>query len=163
MIMTETFSRTVCGLRTWARGGYATEAAVELLVRAMGGRFAWPDWPWIRSNPIAGWYWIDPDAIVTGSGRLSGGEQRLLAVVAALLDGPPLMDLADTLAGLDRDNLALVLAAFAHAGGSHEDTVLRLTDAGPEFDSPGPLVAWPDDDQPESDRLGGDCGLGVAG
>lgn len=160
--MTETWSRTVCGLRTWARGGYAAEAAVELLVRAMDGRFASPEWPWVRSNPISGWYWIDGDAIVGGSGRLSGGERRMLAVVAALVGGPPLTDVADVLAGLDRDNLALVLAAFAHAGGSHEHTLLRLTDAGPEFDRPGPLVVWPSTDQHGSDQPDGDCGLGVA-
>jgi hypothetical protein len=38
MIMTER-DAAVC-LREWARGMYATEAAVELLVRSFGGRFA---------------------------------------------------------------------------------------------------------------------------
>jgi len=158
-----TWRRTVCGLRTWARGGYAAEAAVELLVRAMDGRSASPDWPWVRANPISGWYWIDPDAIIAGSGRLSGGERRLLAVVAALVGGPPLSDLADVLAGLDRSNLALVLAAFAHAGGSHEHTLLQFTDAGPEFDRPGALVDWPSTDQRGGDVRDSDCGTGVAG
>lgn len=31
---------THAGLRDWGRGWYATEAAVELLIRSFGGRFA---------------------------------------------------------------------------------------------------------------------------
>lgn len=40
---------TVAGLRAWARGNYAYEAAVELLMRNFGGRFAEGD------GPGAGW------------------------------------------------------------------------------------------------------------
>lgn len=36
------------GLRAGAADSYATEAAVELLVRGFGGRQADPGWPWIR-------------------------------------------------------------------------------------------------------------------
>jgi hypothetical protein len=38
MIMTE--PATAAGLREWARGMYATEAAVELLLRSFHGQFA---------------------------------------------------------------------------------------------------------------------------
>ena len=33
------------GLRRWARGAYAEEAAVELLVRSFGGRFCSTGYP----------------------------------------------------------------------------------------------------------------------
>ncbi|QDP94799.1 hypothetical protein FOE78_01690 [Microlunatus elymi] len=137
-------SVTVAGLRAWARGSYAEEAAVELLARSFGGRFASTGWPWVQQCDRAGWFWLNPDAIWTGSGALSGGERRLLNVVAALVGGQPLTDLGGILAGLDRQNLALVLAAFAHAGGSHEHALLIMTaDGQPSFDRPGALIGWP--------------------
>jgi hypothetical protein len=37
-------------LRAWAKGRYSTEAATELLIRALGGRFAQPPWPWIHEE-----------------------------------------------------------------------------------------------------------------
>jgi hypothetical protein len=37
-------------LRNWARGCYSTEAAVELLIRARGGRFVDPGQPWLRTD-----------------------------------------------------------------------------------------------------------------
>jgi hypothetical protein len=74
---------------------------------------------------------------------LSGGERRLLAVVAALTGGPPPADLGGTLAGLDRANQALVLAALSHAGGSHEHKAVRLTADGPMLEPLGPLLDWP--------------------
>jgi hypothetical protein len=46
--MNKATSDTAAGLRDWARGMYATEAAVELLLRAFAGRFAHADQPWIR-------------------------------------------------------------------------------------------------------------------
>ena len=42
----------------------------------------------------------------------------MLALVAALLDEAP-VDVVDIITGLDRANLHLVLAALAHAAGSH--------------------------------------------
>ncbi|MBO0811931.1 MAG: hypothetical protein J2P23_07775 [Microlunatus sp.] len=142
--MAEKLSATIAGLRSWARGAYAEEAAVELLARAFGGRFASASWPWIRPCDGTGWYWLDPDAIWTGSGALSGGERRLLNVVAALVGGQPIADLGGTLAGLDRRNQQLVLAAFAHAGGSHEHTVMIMAADGlPLWEQPGALVEWP--------------------
>lgn len=142
--MAENLNATVAGLRAWARGSYAEEAAVELLARSFGGRFASTGWPWVRPCEHSGWFWLDPEGIWTGSGVLSGGERRLLNVVAALVGGQPLADLGGTLAGLDRTNLALVLAAFAHAGGSHEQTLMIMTDDDHAvFQTPGALVPWP--------------------
>ena len=142
--MAEDLGATIAGLRSWACGAYAEEAAVELLARSFGGRFASTSWPWVRPCDGGGWYWLDADAIWTGSGVLSGGERRMLNVVAALVGGQPLADLGGVLAGLDRGNLTLVLAAFAHAGGSHEQTIMIMTaDDLPVFDTPGALVEWP--------------------
>jgi hypothetical protein len=112
----------VAGLRAWARGLDATEAAVELLARSFGGRFAERRYPWIMSDDGEGWCWLEPDQLTgPATAGLSGGERRLLAIVASLAGGRP-VDLADTLTGLDRDTIALVLAAIAHASGSHEHT-----------------------------------------
>ena len=116
----DTAPDAVAGLRAWARGVYATEAAVELLVRFQGGRFAQPGQPWIMPDTDEGWYWLEPDHLTgLGAACLSGGERRLLAIVASLTGGAP-VDLGDALAGLDRDTVTLVLAAVAHASGSHE-------------------------------------------
>lgn len=142
--MAENMNATIAGLRSWARGAYAEEAAVELLARSFGGRFASTSWPWVRPCNGGGWYWLDADAIWTGSGALSGGERRILNVVAALVGGQPLADLGGVLAGVDRRNLGLILAALAHAGGSHEHSVLITTAAGDLLlDRPGSLVEWP--------------------
>lgn len=135
---------TIAGLRAWARGSYAEEAAVELLARGFGGRFASTAWPWVRACDRPGWYWLDGEAIWTGSGCLSGGERRLLGLVAALAGGQPVPDLAASLAGLDRANLGLVLAAFAHAAGSHEHSVVRFGPDGLVITEPGALVGWPE-------------------
>jgi hypothetical protein len=111
---------TVAELRAWARGVYATEAAVELLVRFEGGRLAHPRHPWIMPDLGESWYWLEPDHLTgLGAACLSGGVRRLLAIVASLTSGAP-VDLGDALAGLDRDTVTLVLAAVAHASGSHE-------------------------------------------
>jgi hypothetical protein len=118
--MTSRDSDVVAGLRAWARGVYATEAAVELLVRFQDGRFAHPGHPWIMPDPGEGWYWLEPDHLTGPTvACLSGGERRLLAIVASLTGGAP-VDLGDALAGLDRDTVTLVLASVAHASGSHE-------------------------------------------
>ena len=37
-------------LRAWARGIHATEAATDLLIRALGGTFATHGRPWILSD-----------------------------------------------------------------------------------------------------------------
>jgi hypothetical protein len=117
--MTSRDSGVVSGLRAWARGLYATEAAVELLVRAHGGRLVEAGQPWIGTDDSR-WVWLEPYQLTgRATAGLSGGERRLLAVVASLAGGRPI-DLSDILTGLDRDAAALVCAAVADASGSHE-------------------------------------------
>jgi hypothetical protein len=131
----------VSELRAWGRGMYATEAAVELLVRSFEGRFASAGQPWIRHRP--GGFWLDTDALAELSGGVSGGERRVLAVVQALASEGPLANLPGVLAGVDRKHLVLMLAAFSHAAGSHQHTLLRRHgQAG--FYRPGPVIAWPE-------------------
>ncbi|MGV0111748.1 hypothetical protein [Arthrobacter sp. CP30] len=62
--------------------------------------------------------------------RLSGDERRFMLLVASLGDGGALVDLGDVIPGLDRDVLSLVLAAVAHAGGSHEQSRFESTEDG---------------------------------
>jgi hypothetical protein len=120
-----------------AVGDYSAEAAVLLLANA-------GDWlPQLRGAGLicllgdvdgeglwAQVAWPDVDAALrAGTIGGSSSQLRLLRAAASLADGQP-VDLGDLAAGLDRDGLALVLAAVAHAGGSHGD------------DLP-PLAAWP--------------------
>ena len=136
----------VAGLRSWARGSYAEEAAVELLVRAFGGRFARDGAPWVRATGRPDFFTLDPDQIDRFSGGLSGGERRLLAVVGALAGDRPLEDLAGIVAGVDRAHLALILASLAHAGGSHQHSDLVVTgDGSCSFVELPALVRWPTD------------------
>lgn len=114
---------TADALRAWAKGAYPLEAGVELLIRT---GFADAGFPWIRTTAAgqsasdpARW-WVDAEAINAGTaGVYSGGEQRVLRIAAALLDGEA-VSLYEDVPGLDRQHLALVLAAIAHVGGSHE-------------------------------------------
>ena len=132
---------TIEALRAWAAGSYADAAAVELLARAFGGRFARAGHPWIGTD-TAGRMWLDGDALRGASG-LSGGERRVLALVAALVDEQP-VEIADVVSGLDRHHLDLVLAALAHAGGSHEHAVVVFDpDGAAHLSSPGSLHPWP--------------------
>jgi len=50
----------------------------------------------------------------------SGSDNRVLRIAASLSELGVPVDLADAVTGLDRHNLALVLAALSHANGSHE-------------------------------------------
>lgn len=123
-------------LRDWAGGSYSHQAAVELLIRSFHGRFAGPGYPWIEQLPSDQWA-LDPSTISPETtGALSGGERRVLAVVAHLAGGWDVvsglapLDLGDVASGVDRAHLALILAAIAHAGGSHEHAGLRFDDEG---------------------------------
>jgi hypothetical protein len=111
-------SRNAEALRAWAKGLYTAEAATELLIRAFGGRFAEPHWPWVHDG--ADGTWIEFEIIPDHVGPLSGGETRLLMIVAGLGAGTP-VDLSDVVSSLSRNNVALVLAALSHAAGAHED------------------------------------------
>lgn len=111
-------------LRRWAKGSYPYEAATEMLLRAFGGRFAQPGQPWVKTEEGYANVWIDFASIPDQVGGLSGGERRFL-LLASSIAGESAVVLGDAVSGLDRDNLALVLAALAHAGGSHEHSDVR--------------------------------------
>lgn len=121
-------------LRAWARGMYPTEAATELLLKAFGGKFAAPGNPWVHTStepegPGQVRAWIDFAAIPEEAGPLSGGERRFLMLAASLAEDVPVV-LGDLVSGLDRENLDLVLAAIAHAGGSHQHSDIRSNEDG---------------------------------
>lgn len=116
------------GLRAWAKGVHTTEAATELLIRAFRGRFAQPGNRWIETDNSQPW--VDFEAIEDNLGGLSGGERRFLLLAASLGDGGVDVQLGDVIPGLDRDVLALVLAAIAHAGGSHEHSGFEYNEDG---------------------------------
>jgi len=121
-------------LRAWARGMYTTEAATEMLLKAFGGKFAAPGNPWIHTStepegPNQVSAWIDFAAIPDEVGPLSGGERRFLMLAASLAENVPVV-LGDVVPGLDRENLDLVLAAIAHAGGSHQHADIRFHEDG---------------------------------
>lgn len=126
-------------LRAGAKGIYADEAAVELLIRA---GLTYERAPWVTT--YGGYAAIDAHRLVDESAGLSGGAQRIIRLSASLLGGDP-VNLAEALAGLDRHHSELVAAAIAHAMGSHEHSGLLIND-----DGTGTIVAlpsiypWPD-------------------
>jgi hypothetical protein len=129
-------------VREWAAGSLPVGAGVELLLRAFDGRFADPSRPWVITD-AGGRVWVDTDVLRDGTGALSGGERRVLVMVAALIDEGP-VDVVDIVTGLDRAHLHLVLAALAHAAGSHEQADLTISAGGvSRLTRPGPVVAWP--------------------
>ena len=142
--MTGDTTRHHTHLRAWAKGNYGMEAATELLIRGFNGRFADPGCPWI--HPTTSGHWIDFDAIPAQIGALSGGEQRFLQIAAALNDGDTTVNLGRCLAGLDRQHVHLVLAAVAHASGTHEQQQIAFQPDGTiTFARPGAIYRW---DQP---------------
>ena len=142
-----THTTTAVGLRAWARGSHPDEAAVELLLRGFGGRFAAPGWPWIQTCDVPGRWWVDPDTLLEELGVFSSGEQRILGIVAGLLGATDTPSLADLVTGLDRGLVGLVLAAVAHAAGTHEHSDLV---GGPDgcwrIERLPSLYPWPPDE-----------------
>lgn len=127
-------------LRDWARGLLPLEAATELLIR---GGFAGASRPWVRHHEDGGTPWIDFASVVEYTGGMSGGERRYLRIAASLGGDSPII-LADDLAGLDREHLALVLAAIAHTGEAHKPgRTIELIDGQPQFVNVPPLYTWP--------------------
>lgn len=156
--MTTTPSELHDALRAWAKGIYPTEAATELLIRSNAAR---QGDPWVQPGDDPGWWWIDFEGLAAALNEgthHSGGERRILSIAASLGGHTPEgFSLGDALPGLGREHLALVMAAFAHAGGSHEhrDTsaVLAASLAGKPIDLSmlhgehlPPLFPWPQDD-----------------
>jgi hypothetical protein len=134
-----------------AVGDYAAEAAVLLLandghwlarLRAAGVIT-------VEAEPVDGqlWArieWAEPDAALA-EGQLPGSQEELavLRVAASLADGRPI-DLADVAVALDRRTLGLVLAALAHAAGSHDHRAPVPAGHNPDGEVRlGPLIAWP--------------------
>lgn len=135
-----------------AVGDYADEAAVLLLlnfghwlpqlqsaglislVADVDGEGPWAqvDWPAVDK------------ALNAGSIHGDGAALRVLWAAASVADGRP-VDLGEVAAGLDRRGLALVLAAVAHAGGSHDHRGEGPVVGG--VPGPGrrlpPLFGWP--------------------
>jgi|ThiBio_1000_plan_1041568.scaffolds.fasta_scaffold03186_6 hypothetical protein len=133
-------------LRAWAKGSYPIEAAVELLVRGFDGRFAGPGNPWIQDAGGAR-PWLNAAAMTDDEmAPLSGGEQRFLRIVRSLAGGEPVR-LGDDIPGLDRVRMQLLLAALAHAAGSHEHGgAMQFDEDGRPIgfgDAPGILYPWP--------------------
>lgn len=104
---------THSALRKWAAGDYPKEAAVELLIRALGGRLASPGCLWIDTDGKESW--IDASAIALDVAEVDATELALLEVVSSLLHGGP-VDLYDIVTRPGRAELALILAALSHAG-----------------------------------------------
>ena len=135
-----------------AVGDYAVEAAVLLLAdsgywlpQLQGAGLIALDVDVDEGGPWAAVQWADLDrALRTGVVSGSGGQLRLLRAAASLADGQP-VDLADLTAGVDRKELTLLLAALAHAAGSHEHrSAVRDRDGAPHGGPLlGPVVAWP--------------------
>lgn len=131
-------------VRAWAKGVYATEAGIELLIRQ--GKAIYENAPWVTTADRGELRTarVDTDVLLEGTGAWSGGEQRIVRIAVSLLGGPP-VDLADEIPGLDRKNAALVLAAIAHANGSHQHVEITFDDEGRAHRAPNPgsLFPWP--------------------
>lgn len=133
-------------LRGWAAHSYPDEAAVEMLERAFGGRFARPGNPWIVHDDDSGRWWVDFEAIADNIGWLSSGEQKFLLLVASIGGTWQQVRLGEAVCGVDRGLLALVLAGLAHAGGSHEHSgvVVDAVSGRRTFARLDSLHPWPD-------------------
>lgn len=126
-------------VRSWARGMYAAEAGVEVLIR---GGLLQAGAPWLvdQGARLA----VDVDRLRLESEVWSGGQQRLARIAMSLLGGEP-VDLARDLPGLEREEVRLVAAAVSHAAGMHELDDVRLSTDGRivQYGHPGPIVPWP--------------------
>ncbi|HEY8699595.1 MAG TPA: hypothetical protein VIM08_01340 [Arthrobacter sp.] len=133
-------------LRSWASGDYCYEAAVELLLRGFGGRFAGTANPWVCPDRITGKTSVDFASIPNLIDGCSKGEQHFLLFAASLAEGVPI-DLAEVIPGLEREAIELIMAAVSHASASHERPALI-----PDIDgltqpvTMPPLYPWPGDE-----------------
>lgn len=126
--MTHTFLNHA--VRRWAKGILPFEAGVELLIRQ--GKAIYDGAPWVKTLGPAGERGgvadLDLNLLLEESKGWSGGERRVTAIASSLLGGER-VDLSDAITGLDRRNVSLVLAALAHANGSHQDSEIRVVDS----------------------------------
>jgi hypothetical protein len=108
-------------VRRWAMGVYPTEAGAELLIRH--GKALREGVPWLRD--VGSWRGprmvaISPETLWVESRAWSDSERRIVNLAISLIDSEVMVNLKDAVYGLDSRNLELVLAAVAHAAGSHE-------------------------------------------
>lgn len=131
-------------VRAWAEGVYSLVAGVELLIRT--GKAIREGAPWLVPAG-SGRVGVDVDVLVEHSGAWSGAERRIVAIAASLLSAEHEVNLQDALSNLDRKHAALVLAAVAHATGSHEHSDLVFNKHGLPIGArrPGSLYPWPDE------------------
>lgn len=118
-------ARLAAALRNQAQGIYCHEAAAELLIahqtwlhRAdFTDTFITISHELTDGRPMA---LIDWPAAITAlnAGHLpcSGGEQRMLRLIASMADGIP-VDLQQTLTGIDDHNIQLLVQSLLHASG----------------------------------------------
>lgn len=133
-------------LRTWSAGDYPLEAATELLLRGFGGRFADTSRGWIMRDRM-GRYVVDFASIPAGISSLTEGEQGFLRIASSLGEGGP-VQLSEVLPGMDPRNIMLILAAVAHAAGTHADTDFRVDQEGRMHVGADPsLYPWPNPQQ----------------
>ncbi|MFI6887792.1 hypothetical protein [Streptosporangium canum] len=123
--------------RAWARGSYALEAAVELLVchgtwlyRSDFLRMAVKYAPASYSRiPLAVISWDTLHAaLCNGLLPCSNSEAAILRIVLSIAAGHP-VDLGPAITRLDSTNLAYVLAAIRHAGGDRSAWAIAERDA----------------------------------
>ncbi|MEV4838582.1 hypothetical protein AB0K05_29045 [Nonomuraea sp. NPDC049486] len=123
--------------RAWARGSYALEAAVELLVQ----HDVWLHRPEFRRyavDYITATYTRIPYAVIDwqaahaalSRGRMpcSGSEAAVLRIALSIADGVP-VELGPAITCLDATNLARVLAAINHAQGNRAAWLATRGDA----------------------------------
>ncbi|MGC0252160.1 hypothetical protein [Pseudactinotalea sp. Z1748] len=129
-------------LRAWAKGMYNLEAGTDLLIRF--GKGVHEASPWIRTE--GGRAWVDVDALIATSGAWSGGEQRIADIAVSLLSADHPVNLGDAVTGIDRQSTSLVLAAIAHANGSHQHSS-TIVENGRFWTKPAAsLYPWPEAD-----------------
>jgi hypothetical protein len=123
-------ARLATALRYQAQGVYCLEAAAKLLI-AHGTWLHRTDFTGefiTLSRGLADGRWmaiIDWPAAITAlaAGHLpcSGGERRMLRLIASIADGIP-ADLRDILTGIDDHNIQLLLSAVLHTSGRRPAT-----------------------------------------
>lgn len=147
-----TTTELAAALRARAQGIYHLEAGVELLIHAGS---VWPGAPFLRQlGDLDGrptMVDVDVEQLLETANTWSEGQQRVAAIAASLLDPDHPVDLSDAVRGLDRRNTSLILAAIAHANGSHEQSDLARDETGRilhpmEFRTLPSLYPWPSED-----------------
>lgn len=129
-------------LRAGTRGSSTHEAATELMIRAFNGQLIATTRPWMRCDPYRSWY-IAYSTIPHHVTGLPREQARVLAVAASLAAGAPI-SLGETLPGLERELVGLILAAIAHAADTQADDDIYFNHNNElTFGKMPPLHPWP--------------------